>query len=97
MESEAGSEGRGSSGRQRKAEDLRLQREVLALVIVEQPVTLTEDEIVLRTVGPEPPVRAAIEELVGCGLLRREQDQVLPTPAALRLNQLEPIEPPTDV
>ncbi len=91
MESEAG-----RTGREERAKALRLQREVLAFVIVEQPLTLSYDEIV-RAMGPDPAVAAAIEELIAAGLLRRQEEEVLATPAAQRLHLLEPLEPPTDV
>lgn len=71
----------------------RVQREVLALVLVEQPVRLTLWEL-QKALGRPPEVLEAVEALIAEGLLAREGDEIVPTPAAVRFNELEPIDPP---
>jgi hypothetical protein len=38
-----------------------------------------------------------VESLVGAGLLAREGEEVLPTPAALRFHAIRPLDPPRQV
>jgi hypothetical protein len=74
-------------------EERRLHRRVLAFVLVEHPVPMTVAEI--RTeLGAGVPVEDAVAALVDDGLLARQEDEVVPTAAALRFHRLEPMEPP---
>ena len=84
---------RRAKGRQGDDGERRLQREVLALVLVEHPVRLTLREM-QKAVGRPIEVERAVATLVADGLLALEGDEVAPTPAALRFNQIEPIDPP---
>jgi len=84
---------RRAKGRQGDDGERRLQREVLALVLVEHPVRLTLREV-QKAVGRPIEVERAVATLVADGLLALEGDEVAPTPAALRFNQIEPIDPP---
>ncbi len=79
--------------RQGQEGELRLQREVLALALVEQPVRLTLGDL-QRGIAGSFEVERAVAVLVAEGLLALEGDEVVATPAAVRFNQLEPIEPP---
>jgi hypothetical protein len=74
-------------------DEARLEREVLALVLVEHPVRLTLVEV-QKTLGRPPDVERALAALIGDGLLVLEGEEVAPTPAAVRFNELEPMEPP---
>ena len=78
--------GQGNEGR-------RLQREVLALILVEHPVRLTPQEV-QKVLGRPSEVEGAVAALVEAGLVAIEGDDLVPTPAAIRFNELEPIEPP---
>jgi hypothetical protein len=82
-------------GQGNEEETRRLKREVLAFVLVEHPVRLTLGEL-QSALGRPDLVERAVAALVADELLAREADDVLPTPAAIHFNQLEPIEPPTD-
>jgi hypothetical protein len=83
-------------GRQGDEEERRLQREVLALVLVEDPVPLTLADVQKMT-GRPIEIERAVAALVADGLLARQDDQLVPTPAAVRFNEIEPIDPPRDV
>ena len=74
-------------------EERRLQREVLALALVEHPVRLTLREA-QKVLGRPIEIERAVAALVGVGLLALEGEEIVPTPAAIRFNQIEPIEPP---
>jgi len=78
--------------RQGNEGELRLQREVLALVLVEHPLQLTLAEVQKGTGAFE--VERAVAALVADGLLALEGENVVATPAAVRFNELEPIKPP---
>jgi hypothetical protein len=75
------------------SEELRLQREVLALVLVEHPVRRTLVEV-QKAVGRPIEVERAVAALIADGLLALEGEEVVPTAAAIRFNEIEPIEPP---
>jgi hypothetical protein len=79
--------GRGREG------DEGFEREVLALVLVEHPVRVTLREL-QKVLGRPAEVESAVEALVGAGLLSRDGEEVVPTPAAIRFNEIEPIDPP---
>jgi hypothetical protein len=70
-----------------------LEREVLALVLVEHPVRLSLREV-RKALGGAGDVERAVAALVADGLVAREGEDVAPTPAALRFNDIEPIDPP---
>jgi hypothetical protein len=74
-------------------EEEELQREVLALVLVEHPVRVTLAEA-RKALGRPNEVEAAVAALVADGLLALEGEEVVPTPAAIRFNEIEPIDPP---
>ncbi len=74
-------------------EERRLQREVLALVLVEHPVPTTVRDL-QRELGRPIEVERAIDALAEHGLISTDGDQVVPTPAAVRFNAIEPIDPP---
>jgi hypothetical protein len=81
--------GRAADALSRGAEDAVLRR-VLDL----HPAQLGERELALDLVGATLAPRceayeAAIEALVVDGLLRREEDSILPTRAALRAEEVE--------
>ena len=82
-----------AKGRQGNDEARRLQREVLALVLVEHPVRLTLPEV-QKLLGQRIEVEHAVVTLVVDGLLTWEGDEIVPTPPAIRFNEIEPIEPP---
>ena len=82
-----------TKGGQGNDEERRLQREVLALALVEHPVRLSLGEVV-RVLGRPPDVERAVAQLVGAGLLVLEGEEIAPTAAAIRFNQIEPIDPP---
>jgi hypothetical protein len=87
-------EGRMGIKRDRQGnEDDRLQRDLLALVLVEHPVPVTLSEA-QRTLGQPPEVERALAALVAAGLLTLKGEDVAATPAAIRFNEIEPIEPP---
>ena len=71
----------------------RRQREVLALVLVEHPVRLTPREV-SKVLGRPLEVERAVAALVAAGRLAIEGDDLVPTPAAIRFNEIGPIEPP---
>ncbi|HEY2717021.1 MAG TPA: hypothetical protein VGI73_12450 [Solirubrobacterales bacterium] len=73
--------------------ELRLQRDVLALVLVEHPLQLTLAEVQKAT-GGSFELERAVAALVADKLLALEGENVSATPAAVRFNQLEPIRPP---
>ena len=87
---------RTQGGRSKDDEERRLEREVLALALVEHPVRLALEEA-SRTLGPIEPteLERAVAALVGAGLLSVEGEEIFPTPAAIRFNEIEPIEPPS--
>jgi hypothetical protein len=82
-------------GRQGNEGERRLQREVLALVLVEHPVRLTLREA-QKVLGRPIEVEGAVAALVADELLAWEGEEILPTAAATRFNELEPIDPPGD-
>jgi hypothetical protein len=77
----------------RGSEERGLQREVLALVLVEHPVRTTVRDL-QKELGRPTEVEGAVAALVDEGLLAREGDDVVPTPAAIRFHEIEPIDPP---
>jgi hypothetical protein len=77
-------------------EQEELEREVLALVLVEHPLRLTLAEL-QQALGRSVDVAHAVEALIGTGLLRREGGDIVPTPAAIRFNEIKPIDPPRRV
>jgi hypothetical protein len=79
--------------RQGNEGELRLQREVLALVLVEHPVETTLAEVQEAT-GQAFEVERAVAALIADGLLALDGENVVATPAAVRFNELEPIKPP---
>jgi hypothetical protein len=81
-------------GQSRDEEERRLEREVLALALVEHPVRLTLQEA-RRAVAQPIELERAVAALVGAGLLSVEGEEILPTPAAVRFHEIEPIEPPS--
>jgi hypothetical protein len=83
-----------AKGRQGSGER-RLQREVLALVLVEHPLRLTLREV-QKALGRPPEVEIAVAALVADGLLVRDGEEIVPTAAAIRFNELEPIQPPSN-
>jgi hypothetical protein len=82
-------------GRQGNEGERRLQREVLALVLVEHPVRLTLREV-QKVLGRPIEVEEAVAALVADELLAWEDEEILPTAAVIRFNELEPIDPPGD-
>ena len=80
-------------GQSSDEDERRLEREVLALALVEHPVRLTLQEA-RRAVGRPIELERAVAALVGAGLLSVEGEEIFPTPAAIRFNEIEPIEPP---
>jgi hypothetical protein len=78
------------------AQDARIERAVLALLLDEHPDRLTLEEL-RRVLHPEDPEGAkpsdamerAVRELVGAGLLHRHGQFVMPTRAALYFERLE--------
>jgi hypothetical protein len=82
-------------GMQGNEEERGLEREVLALALVEHPVWRTLEEL-QRVLGRPAEVEGAVEALIADGLLAREGEDIAPTAAAIRFNELEPIEPPRD-
>jgi len=71
-------------------EDAALESAVLQQVLALHPATLSLDELV-RELGEEDdaePVERAVRDLTAAGLLRRSEDLVLPTRAALRFDEL---------
>ncbi|HYC82014.1 MAG TPA: hypothetical protein VEB65_09525 [Solirubrobacterales bacterium] len=84
---------RTKGGQSRDEAERRLEREVLALALVEHPVRLTLEEA-RRTLGRPIELERAVAALVGAGLLSVEGEEIFPTPAAVRFNEIEPIEPP---
>ena len=84
---------RTQEGLTKEEEERRLEREVLALALVEHPVRLTLQEA-RRTLGRPIELERAVASLVGAGLLSVEGEDIFPTPAAVRFNEIEPIEPP---
>ena len=75
------------------SEEERLQREVLALALVEHPVRHTPADV-QRALGRPPEIERAVAALVSDGLLTPEGDEIAPTAAALRFHEIEPIDPP---
>jgi hypothetical protein len=77
-------------------EERRLHRKVLAFVLVEHPVPTTIADVRRELeLGGGVPVESAVAVLVEDGLLARQGDEVMPTPAALRFHRIEPMEPPS--
>ena len=74
-------------------EERRLQREVLALALVEHPLRLTLRDVG-TAIGQPLEVEQAVAALVEAGLLRLEGEELVPTAAAVRFHEIEPIEPP---
>ncbi|MBS1878174.1 MAG: hypothetical protein JST31_01545 [Actinobacteria bacterium] len=74
-------------------DERRLQREVLALLLIEQPLRLSLGEV-QNVLGRAEAVARAATALAAAGLLAWEGEEVVPTPAAIRFDELEPIEPP---
>jgi hypothetical protein len=81
-----------TKGRQGRG-DRRLQRQVLALSLVEHPVRLTLREVQAE-LGRPPEIEAAVAALVAEGLLLLDGEEIVPTAAAIRFNEIEPIDPP---
>ncbi|MGD9737193.1 MAG: hypothetical protein AB7V58_16530 [Solirubrobacterales bacterium] len=79
--------------RDEKEEERRVERELLALALVEHPVRLTLREA-RRLVGRPIELERAVAALVGAGLLSVEGEDIFPTPAAIRFHEIEPIDPP---
>lgn len=74
-------------------EDRLLEHGVLTMILNLHPEHLTTAELVLKVAGDqepsdEEPIRQAIRNLKGSGLLRRVGDVVQPTHAAVRMNEL---------
>lgn len=82
-----------TEGGQGSDEERRLRREVLALALVEHPVPLSLREA-QQTLGRPIEVERAVAALVGDGLLSLSGEAVVPTPAAIRFHEIEPIDPP---
>jgi hypothetical protein len=82
-----------TKGGQGQDDERRLQREVLALALVEHPLRPTLQEAV-KALGRPLEVERAVAELVAAGLLVLEGEEIAPTAAAIRFNQIEPIDPP---
>ena len=81
-------------GQSKDEEERRLEREVLALALVEHPRRLTLQEA--RKVVARPiELERAVAALIGAGLLSVEGEEIFATPAAVRFNEIEPIEPPS--
>jgi hypothetical protein len=72
----------------------RLQREVLAYELVEHPLPISVTEL-QEELGWDAEIEAAVGALVAAGLLERQGGEIVPTPAAIRFNRIEPIEPPS--
>ena len=76
------------------AEEVRLQRNVLAFVLSIDPTRLTQGELTrVLAANPEDPVQReaivnAVTELTDAGLLYRDGNYVQPTRAALRFDLL---------
>ena len=85
---------RTKGGRSKDEDERRLEREVLALALFEYPVRLTLQEA-RKAVGRPIELERAVESLVGGGLLSVEGEEIFPTAAAIRFNEIEPIDPPT--
>ena len=83
-------------GRSNDEEERRLEREVLALALFEHPVRLTLQEA-RKAVGRPIELERAVASPVGGGLLSVEGEEIFPTPAAIRFNEIEPIDPPGNV
>ena len=81
-------------GQSREDEERRLEREVLALALVEHPLRLTLQET-RRILGRPVELERAVAALVGAGLLSVAGEEFFPTPAAVRFNEIEPIDPPS--
>ena len=76
-------------------EERRLHRTVLAYVLVEHPVPTTIADVRRELdLGGDAPIEDAIATLVADGLLAWQGDEIVPTAAALRFHQIEPMEPP---
>ncbi len=65
----------------------------LWVILAERPALLTETDVLKEIAGGDPPtflerdrVEIAIRELVSAGVLRREGDSLVPTPATLLLD-----------
>ena len=76
-------------------EDRLIEHAVLTMILALHPEHLTTDELVSKIArDQEPPesedeaIRQAIRNLKGSGLLRRVEDIVGPTHAAVRANEL---------
>jgi hypothetical protein len=78
---------------EREIDEKRLQREVLALALVEHPVRLNLQEA-QKTLGQPHELERAVAALVSAGLLIIEDEEIAPTPAAIRFNEIEPVDPP---
>jgi hypothetical protein len=81
-------------GQSKDDEERRVEREVLALALVEHPRRLTLQET-RRVVGRPIELERAVAALVGAGLLSVEGEEIFPTEAAVRFHEIEPIEPPS--
>jgi hypothetical protein len=84
---------RESDAGQENEKERKLQREVLAYALVEHPLPMALSDL-REELGPEAQVDRAVAALVADGLVVLEEDEVMPTPAAVRYNEIEPIEPP---
>ena len=73
---------------QPEREDVRFQSALLGLVLCEHPTELTAEDL-RRELGDPDATDRAIDELVVVGLLRRAEEAVIPTRAALRFDLLE--------
>lgn len=87
-----------TAGRRRAppaADDARTQALVLGLVLTEHPRTLTFAETARALISDKPETRGgldalarAVGELVSYGLLHHNGDQLVPSRAALRFDEL---------
>lgn len=85
----------GSSRRSPAEEDARTQAVVIGLVLAEHPTLLTFAEVTRALLSEESEPKAeidsvarAVAELVCYGLLHRNGDHLVPSRAALRLDEL---------
>jgi hypothetical protein len=70
------------------------QLAVLSLVLVLHPDHLSDEELRREMLAgrqdfdPNDAYERAVHDLIGCGLLRRDGDSVIPTRAAVRFHEL---------
>lgn len=78
-----------------KADDLKTERAVLALLLDEHPTQLTIEEVCLVLhsdpghANPNDEGERAVQELLGAGLVHRHGCMVVPSRAALYFERLE--------